>query len=166
MITDPDEIDRLLVGTTLAPLLSKWRERAANGLPAWRDFDILELRPWLGRVSLVEMLHGSQDIHWRVFGTTISERLGRDLTGCKYSERPDWVAETVFEAYWDVVRLAVPILHEIDDWDMEGRFAGLVRLMLPLTGSGTSVDFIMTAYEDAEDASAAARLSKPAGGAA
>ena len=168
MITDPDEIDRALVETTLEPLLKKWRDRAVNGLPAWQDFDVLELRPWIGRISLVEMLHESQDIYWRVFGTTIAERLQRDLTGHKYSERREWVADTVFESYWKVVRLGMPMLHTVDDTDMEGRFAGLVRLMLPLAGNGTRVDYVITAYEDVEDvaASAAAELMNPAGGAA
>lgn len=153
MISDPDEIDRHLAGTPLAPLLDKWRGRASSGLPAWSDFDILELRPWIGRLTLVEMLTAEKDILWRVFGTTIAERLQRDLTGYKHSERPDWVADGVAASYWEVARLVLPMLHMHGDHDQDGRFAGLMRLMLPLAAEsgGSEVHLIVTAYENADE---------------
>lgn len=152
MITDPQEIDRQLAGTLLEPLLAKWRTRVSDGLPAWGDFDILELRPWIGQLTLVEMLAAEKDILWRVFGTTIADRLQRDLTGFRYSEKSEWVAEGVFETYWEVARLGAAMLHMHNDQDQHGRYAGLVRLMMPLAAEsgGTDVHMIVTAYHSAD----------------
>lgn len=159
MITDPHEIDRQLAGSVLEPLLAKWRTRVSGGLPAWGDFDVLELRPWIGQLTLVELLAAEEDILWRVFGTTIADRLQRDLTGFKYSERADWVGPGVFETYWEVARLGSAMLHMLNDHDQHGRYAGLVRLMMPLAAvsGGNEVHLILTAYDSADEKTIASR---------
>ena len=61
----------------LAALARLW-SRKANGadLHGRVDFDPVELRPWLGRIILLDVVDGGRDFHYRLFGAELVERTG------------------------------------------------------------------------------------------
>ena len=148
IVDDLDAIAGHLAETPLAGLLALWRQRAADKLPAWRDFDVLEMRPWLGRLSLVELFHAEKDILWRVFGTKVAEMLQRDMTGVRFSERPDLVPANVHQTYWRVADDGKPLLHMVTRREVDEPLVGMVRLLLPLSEHGRQVDMVMTGYDE------------------
>ena len=148
LVEDVDEIGSHLAQSRLSGLFTLWQARAADGLPAWRDFDILEMRPWLGRLTLVELFADDKDILWRVFGTKVSEMLQRDMTGIRYSERSDIVPANVYKTYWQVAGTGKPLLHVVTQREVDDPLVGMVRLMLPLSDGGDGVDMVMTGYDE------------------
>ena len=66
----------------IASLQALWdSRRGARRLPARDDFPVEDLRPWLGYVSLVDVTPPPRRFRWRLIGTGIAERLGRDAAG-------------------------------------------------------------------------------------
>jgi hypothetical protein len=71
----------------VAGLFRYWdAKRGTRDMPERRDIDPLEMRPWLGRVVLYDVVEEPPDFRYRLFGSEIAERLGRDLTGRLVSE--------------------------------------------------------------------------------
>lgn len=152
IVNDLDEIRRELTESPLGGLFELWHSRSAKGLPAWRDFDVLEMRPWLGRLTLVEMMEDGHDILWRVFGTKVAEMLQRDMTGVRYSERPEVVPANVHKTYWQVAASGKPLLHMVTQREVDDPLVGMVRLLLPLSDGGKRVDMVMTGYDESGSA--------------
>lgn len=66
-------------------------KRGASNVPSRESFDFDDFLPWMGRVSIMEVLTGGADFRYRLYGTTLAEVMGEDLTG-KYVRnitRPD-----------------------------------------------------------------------------
>lgn len=89
----PDRVD----GIEMAPLLPAeacdkadsrallewWKAlpRDGEGLPDWQAVDPVQLLPWMGWISLYDVIDGGRDIRYRLVGSRISEQAGIDLTG-------------------------------------------------------------------------------------
>ena len=81
---DPDPAD--FTDPRLPRLLDWWRgECGGEALPA-RAIDPLALRFILGWLMIMEPLDGGADFRYRLYGSSIAEIMGRDLTGCKISD--------------------------------------------------------------------------------
>lgn len=64
-------------------LLAWWQALPRNDhpLPDWDDVDPVSLLPWMGWISLYDVIDGGRDIRYRLVGSRITEQAGVDLTG-------------------------------------------------------------------------------------
>lgn len=92
--SDPDRVDGIEIAPLLPAedckkedgrsLLAWWNglPRAdGEAIPEWRDVDPVSLLPWMGWISLYDVIDGGRDIRYRLVGSRISEQAGIDLTG-------------------------------------------------------------------------------------
>ncbi len=95
-----------------AALLELWQlRRAGRRLPARADFDVIELRPWLGDLHLLDVENGGADFRYRIFATNISQYLGREMTGKLMSQTPEPRLRALgLSSYREVIRAGVPYL--------------------------------------------------------
>jgi hypothetical protein len=64
-----------------------WRERrVGEALPGIDIVDPLALKPALGYVMLLDVIEDGWDYRYRVYGSLIARRFGRDLTGTRTSD--------------------------------------------------------------------------------
>lgn len=134
-ITDPD----LRFVSPLPPrFLEIWRSRCTDGrLPARREFDVLELREYLGWLCVAEVLPGGGDLRYRLIGTSIVDRVGRDATGKRVSEV---LPPEALRIYFHLIDHPRPLrTHGEIGW--RGRdFLRHETLLLPLADDGAAVD--------------------------
>lgn len=72
------------------PLLTTWMQaEKIGGLPSRDMFPIEEFGRLLGSVSIVDELEGTEDFRYRLFGTSIANVSGVDMTGLLASQHPD-----------------------------------------------------------------------------
>lgn len=123
----------------LAKLHALWDgKRNGRTMPARADFDLLELRPWMGRLHLVA-LEGA-DGRYAVFATASAERIGREMTGKLLSQyQPAAMAEQALLEHRDVVRQRRPLFREWQELYGD-KLLHWWRLALPLANDGETVD--------------------------
>lgn len=67
--------------------LSFWTSKFRSGiLPGRADFDVFEMKEWLGRILIMEVLDDGADFRYRLIGTNIVQINGRDLTGKRVTD--------------------------------------------------------------------------------
>lgn len=132
----------------LAELLQLWQDRRKGGnLPARADFDPLDLRKFLGRIVLFDVLQAPRRFRFRLVGTDWVMRFGLDPTNTLVDDFPR-VASRAFinEVLGKVVDRRVPI------WArravmIEGRYYHYGMLLMPLAADGHDVDMIMAGFD-------------------
>ena len=95
----------------LGELLAHWRGLAREGeLPPAEAIDPTALIFILGWLMIIDPLAGGADFKYRLYGSSIAELTGRDLTGCKVSDSfPDFAMFTS-EIYRGAMRSRRPVL--------------------------------------------------------
>jgi hypothetical protein len=56
-------------------------KRHGRTMPRRRDLDPLEMKTWLGRLILVDVIGDGTDFRYRIHGSVLSGRVGFDMTG-------------------------------------------------------------------------------------
>ena len=85
VIWNPGEAD--LPHEPLQFLLGYWSaKKDGNELPRTGSIDPVEMKPALRFIMLLDVLDGGTDFRYRVYGTGIVERTGRDWTGKRVSD--------------------------------------------------------------------------------
>ena len=118
-----------------------WHEKAANRrLPARADFSIDDLRPWMGRLILVDILPDG-NLFYRVHGTTLAEQFGQELTGKYLTDMTDiQLRESIRSEYALVVARRAPmVFRRRRDYGDRGSY-DTERIVLPLSHGGNTVD--------------------------
>ena len=147
MIDGNELLDRLRHADHRA-LFEYWASKRTEGrLPARADIDPIDLRRLLPRLALIDVLRdgGTLDFRYRLTGTEIVERAGRDPTGRTFGElyAGDY-RETAIATYRKVVETAKPLLSERTyPLVPEREFLRYDRLLLPLAADGRTVDMVM-----------------------
>ncbi len=125
-----------------------WRAKAPpGGLPPKSAMDPIEMRRWLGHLSIVEVVDGGADYRVRLHGTKVAAAAGIDLTGRNVSHYPGERRVAMHESYQLAVESRAPCYSSIIL--RPGDRPQLViweRLLLPLaenTGSDR-VGFVIT----------------------
>lgn len=129
-------------------LFDYWLDKVAGGLlPGRADIDPIDFPHLLGRLNLIEVLRTQEQLRfrYRLWGTKISEMIGRDYTGRlvedvvlpedyrRISAVLGEVVETRRPHFWQV---PVPFI---------GRdFGSYRRLLLPLAADGQTVDLLLS----------------------
>lgn len=134
----------LPVGAQLQGLLELWSaRRAGRRVPRRPDLPFEDLKPWLGRIMLVEPVEGGGDFRYRLFGTEVARELGRDLTGHSIRTFGDALGDVFVEVSREAFRDAQPIyLHYDPPESMSFRRRSV--LVLPL-GEGDVVTMLLVA---------------------
>jgi hypothetical protein len=66
----------------LVRLYDWWlQQRNGAAIPAWSDIDVIELKEWMGWLTVYGILPDRSDAKFRLVGTRFAETAGLDLTG-------------------------------------------------------------------------------------
>jgi PAS domain-containing protein len=127
-------------------LVAYWdAKRLGRAMPARRDLDVLDLRPWLGRLSLYEVL-GDGDFRIRLRGTTMSliPVPNHASDGILVSRtKPSVFAEMGLTHYQQAYALERPTLHHIE-LGYDGFSYDYERVTLPLAEGAGLPPMVMT----------------------
>jgi hypothetical protein len=145
-----DLVAFLRAGRAMAPPLAAlhrlWEsKRTAAMMPSRRDFRVEELGPWLGHLMLVDAIDAGQDFAYRVFGTSIAEFLGHDLTGKRLSTIAPQRQRPVSDEYNAVIAARRP-RYVVGSPFLSRRFAVVARAILPLSHAGCTVDQLLIGF--------------------
>ena len=133
----------------LRHLYDDWRSwRGERSFPARRDFDPVDIRYVLGKLSLVEVLQQPLRFHYRVHATLFAERLGFDLTGKTLDQLPDIdYRGIILDHFLFVLERRMPSVLRRERRLADGRIWHYEVLVLPLAGDGERIDMLMSATE-------------------
>lgn len=126
-----------------------WEDRrGVNDIPDRRDIDVLDLKPWLGWLNMLDVIDGGRDFRYRVFGTNHVARLGADVTGKLASESSAAVRSHFTLFLGCIITTRRPVLTRVTQRNMAtGHAYEWRRLGVPLTRGGTAVDAVMVLAE-------------------
>lgn len=127
-------------------LIEIWQNAAKSApVPVWRDFDFRDFVGWHGNLAVADVIEPF-DLRYRIWGSDITNLLGKDMTGHLFSEAyntADWgiVVETISNV------LSRPCFNYL--WGPLPRtsrqFVSFQAVDLPMSSSGERVDMIMHA---------------------
>lgn len=129
-----------------AGLFKLWdSKRTGHTYPARGDFDPLEMKPWLGRLSLLDVLPGPpMDFRYRLVGTMTAEQYGIDLTGKLFTEACFIGTPAEAQAAMtEFVRIGKVRYRNDPVEDMRGFASMRERIYLPLAEDGKTIDMIL-----------------------
>lgn len=79
---------RVSEAPSIVRLYEWWLDRKLDEpVPAWSGVDVIDLKPWMGWLTLYGMLPDHSDAMFRLVGTHFVEAAGIDLTGRMLSEQ-------------------------------------------------------------------------------
>jgi len=120
---------------------------APDRLPARRDIDPLDFPAALPRVALIDVLDEAGGVHfvYRLAGTEIAERAGRDPTGKRFDDLYGGeYLDAALTLYREIAAKGEPHLSERVFPRIEGReFLRYDRMILPLAADGATVDMLL-----------------------
>jgi len=131
---------------SLARLYAYWRgKRGARAMPAWREFDPMELGFILGWLNVIEVHRDPLRFRFRVHGSMLVSYTGVEMTGRFLDEHPDPEHREFLERMWsDAVESREPQhgLHERTLKEERQRFESV---LLPLSSDDITVDMLLVA---------------------
>ena len=137
----------------LRALYDYWeRSRPGGRLPGRQHLDPLDIPDLLPNVLLIDVL-SRDDFRFRLVGTALAARIGRDTTGLSIIEaypNADW--EKIRPDYLYVLDRRRPCLRWTAVTDIRGKRQAYQRLLLPLASDGEHVDMILAAAYWLQDA--------------
>lgn len=144
-IIDPDVID----APALIAVKSYWDEkRGARAMPRRSDIDPHELRDHLGHIFMMDVL-GPAEFRFRLLGTGITGRYGRDSTGKTVREVYAKSDPALFEAmtglFVAVTETHRPVLSRGTLTAVGKDFVAYDSIQLPLSDDGQRVNMIIGA---------------------
>lgn len=129
----------------IASLHRLWDDRrGGRRMPARADFPVEDLLPWLGYVSLVDVVVEPRRFRWRLIGSGIAERMGRDVTGSWFDEIYDGeVLDGYMTSYARAVERCEPTFHRGDLEFVGKEFQHFSSVHLPLSDDDETVSMLM-----------------------
>ncbi|GAB4169751.1 MAG: hypothetical protein OHK0024_05440 [Thalassobaculales bacterium] len=128
-------------------LVALWYGKCQDDtLPGRHDFDVLELRPWLGHIALYDVEPGPAGprLRFRLIGTEIVAYDGGDFTGRYLDEvLPDPIRDIVLSLYRAVYETRRPALESVTRPNGQGDRVTWDRAVLPLASDGARIDVMM-----------------------
>lgn len=125
----------------LQRLSSYWREKAGdqNAAPV-ASIDPTDMRFVLGYLMLLDVLEDGFDFRYRLYGTKISERFGKDVTGTTVREFGDteYIVNFFLGAYQAVMERRAPLL-TVHYPKKASETASWTRLILPLKNENNEI---------------------------
>jgi hypothetical protein len=129
----------------LPRLLALWQSRIIDGgLPSRKSFSASELIQFGGRIALIEVQQDPERFRFRLIGTYITEKLGRDSTGMYLDELYDRDKyDLAVEGYRHCVRHRTPAAAKGSMVHAGKDFVTFEAIDLPLASDGVNVDLII-----------------------
>lgn len=163
-------LDDPAIDADLQFALDYWsRKRAGRLAPKRADIDPAEIAPLLPRVILVDVSADPLDFRFRLAGTGLFRIHGAELTNKRALDlEPAAYGALIHRLYCDALARRAPMVHRLLI-ECETRRSAYLRVMLPLSEDGASINRLLTvesyadAAQDLRDCFEEARLS--AGGA-
>jgi hypothetical protein len=117
-------------------------KRAGRAMPARADFDIDDLKPWLGWLVLYDVLPGAlpdgPDFAYRLFGTQMAHGVGGELTAGRVSQAAMTLDRPfALETLREVCRTRAPVWRDDLVACADGISYTPERLFLPLSSNAT-----------------------------
>jgi hypothetical protein len=146
VVADPAVIEEPL----LRSLKTYWDgQRQGRPMPRRAEIDVLELKPLIGSLFLLDVLDGGRDFRFRLLGTELTARFGRDITGQTFSEAYRTADGTTSRwlrgVYARAAKEAVPIWSRAPLRQVGRDFWVGTALHLPLSDDGATVNKIIGA---------------------
>ncbi len=136
----PDEIPV----DVLRKLLLHWQGlRQGDGLPNMSRIDPVEFRSMLPHINLLEVIDGGRDFRYRVFSTTLADRLDVEFTGRLISEVGLFSAPFFTLTYRESLARRLPLL-TVHTPPQEISVSQWTRLVLPLQDDAGEVARFIT----------------------
>jgi hypothetical protein len=133
--------------TDISNLARHWHGLCGDRkFPARGDIDPLNLRDYIGSLCILEVRADPLDYVYRLFGSFMTEYLGRDLTGKSILELPPVaLGRHLFGQIEDAINAAAPMyFRTLVAYDRPARKSGSHRIILPLSTDGVTIDSILT----------------------
>lgn len=119
-------------------------KRGMRRMPPRREMLPEEMRECLGYIVLVDVVPQPRRFRFRLVGTEISSAYGRDVTGLYVDDiTPTGYRDMLTSQYGRAVDTASPIVHRLRFVEWPGKVHELVRLTLPLSEDGSTVNMLM-----------------------
>jgi hypothetical protein len=133
----------------LRSLEAHWNlKRGDRALPSRDDFPVETLRPWLGNLGIIAVERQDDgDLRFRVAlsGTQLDSYRGFSITGHYLDELKSCGAIASVRRYHDCVRQGEPVRLTHDNSSNSAVYTHMVKLLLPLSEDGVTVDRILMA---------------------
>ena len=118
-----------------SPLLHRlydfWLDcRGASDVPNRDAFDPFNLRPWLGHISIYEMIQDGADFRIRLEGTSIVAMTGEDWTGRRASDVDRRYDSRLVDFMRTTIRTHQPAIHTMRLFQNDIEY--ITRLLLPI----------------------------------
>lgn len=126
----------------LISLYDLWAERrAGREFPARRDFELADLKPVMGLLSIFEVHRDPLRFRCRLHGSTAAQRLGFDMTGKFVDEapKPKW-SEGAGGHFKHVVMEGAPSASRYQNIIYGDWVLNMESLVLPLSSNGAEID--------------------------
>jgi len=129
----------------LQRLLDLWNTKCDGRLmPARLDFDVFELRDWLGNLMLIDVLDDASEFRYRLYGSVLAAYYNRDLTGKLTATLPPETRDIVRREYAEACLTRRPMMIERRR-SVKQSTRMVAKLILPLASDGLAVDMILVA---------------------
>src|SRR5216684_4465983 len=129
----------------LQRLLDLWNTKCDGRLmPARLDFDVFELRDWLGNLMLIDVLDDASEFRYRLYGSVLAAYYNRDLTGKLTATLAPETRDIVRREYGEVCVLRRPMTVERKR-SVKHSERMVAKLILPLAGPDDAVHMILVA---------------------
>ncbi|MFC3229135.1 PAS domain-containing protein [Marinibaculum pumilum] len=129
----------------ICALVDLWRSKGGEGrLPARSDFSHADLFPWIGFVSLVDVEHAPRRFRWRLVGSMIAEKMGRDATGCWFDDLYEGqMLDSYVECYSRATDRRLPVYLRGDLEFVGKEFIHFNSVHLPLAEGDAPVNMLL-----------------------
>jgi hypothetical protein len=133
-----------------APMLQRlygdWEaRRRGREFPARADFDPCDFGYALGYLSLIDVFQNPLRFRFRLQGTGIVDRVGRDCTGNFIDEMKDRRHSAMAtEHFSEVLKTRRPVLKARRAYVTDVRVWNCEILVVPLSNNGADIDMIMS----------------------
>jgi hypothetical protein len=131
----------------LRRLHADWEDRRrGREFPSRADFDVLDLRYVIGKLSLLDVTHNPVQFRFRLHATGVVQRVGYELTGKGLDDLPSVAAREVARRHFlAVVDQRVPIVQMRERQVVDASLKQCEVLVLPLSQAGGDIDMLMSA---------------------
>lgn len=135
----------------LRGLYEYWREKAdTRCCPSRQDLSPEEMVPWLGSISLLDVIDDGADMVYRLAGVDVVHACGMEYRDRRLSE-VDWGGrrDRIVEEYRHVARTGRPLLvrSQLVSRDTLFQTRMVPKLMLPLSDDGGRSDKLLTCFD-------------------
>ncbi len=142
---DPIQTDRRHFSIPVHQILwDYWQSlRGESNIARYDHIDPMDFNQAIGYVLLLEPNKDATDFRYRVYGSTVAERFGQEMTGRWLTDFGDTPGKLSLAQYPAVVKTRCPLYSEHDASNLEFHVTRWCRLILPMENKDGIIDRIL-----------------------